>query len=194
MPKEQNKEALRKELARMRKEVSSRGGDVSNLTNPQAADSLVKKTRKALHEYLKENPQLAKDYPDLYQIDSVSNGTSIRTDMLQNLGDQNLQLPKPSKIVKPINNIVPRGGDSRLKAAFRSFMGASDAYAYNERNQSGQQEWKPAASIKEAFRKLQETTPDPEVGNDLYAREQRRAKKKEAAASAGKEVLPNGKM
>ena len=119
------------------------------------------------HAYLKSNPEMAKRYPELFS--QSATGTQVYTDDIAELrGQRTVTSAEPSiATVKPVNNIIPRGGDSYTKAAIRSFFGAKDAYAYNVRTPNGEA-WQPAKSPSDAFDKLKQSSPSLEIGNKLF--------------------------
>ena len=152
----------------MMRYVQQNGGDTTLFDGNELSDSLASKTMKLPHAYLKSNPELAQRYPELFgQSDT---GSQVYTDGIAELRKGGSNPAAPANVAppfKPVNNIIPRGGDSYTKAAIRSFFGADDAYAYNVRTPSGEV-WQPAKSPDDAYGKLQQTSPSLEVGNKLF--------------------------
>ena len=157
------------EVSKMMRYVQQNGGDTTLFDGNELSDSLASKTMKLPHAYLKSNPELAKRYPELFG--QSTTGTKVYTDDIAELrGQRTVTNAEPSATsVKPVNNIIPRAGDSYTKAAIRSFFGADDAYAYNVRTPSGYT-WQPAKSPEDAFSKLKQSSPNLEVGNKLFER------------------------
>ena len=157
------------EISKMMRYVQQNGGDTTLFDGNELSDSLASKTMKLPHAYLKSNPELAKHYPELFG--QSATGTQVYTDDIAELrGQRTVTNAEPSAAKgKPVNNIIPRGGDSYTKAAIRSFFGADDAYAYNVRTPSGEA-WQPAKSPADAFGKLKQSSPNLEVGNKLFER------------------------
>ena len=155
------------EVSKMMRYVQHNGGDTTLFDGNELSDSLASKTMKLPHAYLKSNPELAKRYPELFN--QSATGTQVYTDDIAELrGQRTVTSAEPSiATVKPVNNIIPRGGDSYTKEAIRSFFGAKDAYAYNVRTPSGEA-WQPAKSPSDAFDKLKQSSPSLEMGNKLF--------------------------
>lgn len=190
-PKRNNQ--LFSEVSRLMNYINKNGGDTTMYNRGNStgtvSDSAYAKTVPLPSRYLKENPHLAKEYPELYSFredggtnvftgnirrireDAASEATSSRGATGGGYLDGNPQIPK-----RTVNNIIPRGGDSYTKAAIRSLFGAKDAYAYNVRTPNGE-EWRPAASPSDAYNKLSSTSPSLAEGNRLFDRVKKKMKK-----------------
>ena len=153
----------------MMRYVQQNGGDTTVFDGNNAlSDAVTAKTMKLPHAYLKSNPELAKKYPELFG--QSTTGSQVYVDDIAELRKAGNVVPAAAPVAppaKPVNNIIPRGGDSYTKAALRSFFGADDAYAYNVRTPQGEV-WQPAKSPADAYGKLQQTSPSMEVGNRLF--------------------------
>lgn len=173
------------QLKRMDQYITSSNGDLSALDDSYSgSDASFVKTKKLLHNYLKENPSLATDYPELYGTSST--GQSIYTDRIKMLRAQ-----QPSEATAPAkaagadeytvpNNIVPR---NRITSPIKRLFGAKNEYSYNsyiKDGLGGRWGMKTADSPESAYNSIvNEPGRDLTRGNDLYEALKKRIAKKQ---------------
>lgn len=127
----QRRKELSEQMHRMMRNIQASGGDTTFYDgNASLDDDKVVKTVKATRGYLKDNPSLAEQYPELYKRDQLSDSQSVYVEGLADIRKPSISTnPSPAGEKKgspPADNLPTiklGGGRSGVREALRGLFG-----------------------------------------------------------------------